>query len=349
MTIGDAVLAAAAAKSGRGCPGSRRRCARSRFSAWIVAAAGPRLSRRAHDDSAGRHRDRHRDRRVEQHARRGLRAGQPAGSGQAAGGIVHPREASRPDRAGGLCRRGAHPDSGDPRLRGAEKAVVALRVGTLEDGTAIGSGLATSVNRLRRDPAKSKVVLLLTDGVNNRGAIDPRTAADAAAAFGIKVYTVAVGTQGEAGFRPAGASPGSVTRCSRWRSTRCCSAKSPQQDRGPLLPGDRQRSLSRILPADRSAGAHAGGRPAVSGRRRVAHAVSPRRPRDAGGGAAAGLHGGGARAMSFDSFLLLARRRCWRDPGRSAGRGRSAARGAGRRCSGRRRAPREIPAVPGRG
>jgi Ca-activated chloride channel family protein len=79
-----------------------------------------------------------------------------------------------------------------------EQGVLALRVGTLEDGTAIGSGLATAVNRLRRIPAKSKVVLLLTDGVNNRGAIDPRTAADAATAFGIKVYTVGVGTQGEA-------------------------------------------------------------------------------------------------------------------------------------------------------
>jgi len=79
-----------------------------------------------------------------------------------------------------------------------EQAIGALRVGTLEDGTAIGSGLATAVNRLRRVPARSKVVLLLTDGVNNRGAIDPRTAADAAAAFGVKVYTVGVGTQGEA-------------------------------------------------------------------------------------------------------------------------------------------------------
>lgn len=79
-----------------------------------------------------------------------------------------------------------------------EQAVASLRVGTLEDGTAIGSGLATAVNRLRRVPAKSKVILLLTDGVNNRGTIDPRTAADAAAAFGIKVYTVGVGTQGEA-------------------------------------------------------------------------------------------------------------------------------------------------------
>lgn len=79
-----------------------------------------------------------------------------------------------------------------------EQAVLALRVGTLEDGTAIGSGLATAINRLRRVPAKSKVILLLTDGVNNRGAVDPRTAADAAAVFGIKVYTIGVGTQGEA-------------------------------------------------------------------------------------------------------------------------------------------------------
>jgi len=79
-----------------------------------------------------------------------------------------------------------------------EAAVMALRVGVLQDGTAIGSGLATAVNRLRHVPTRSKVILLLTDGVNNRGAIDPRTAADAAAAFGIKVYTVGVGTQGEA-------------------------------------------------------------------------------------------------------------------------------------------------------
>ena len=58
-----------------------------------------------------------------------------------------------------------------------EQAVSSLRIGSLEDGTAIGSGLATAVNRLRRAPGKSKVVLLLTDGENNRGRIDPRTAA----------------------------------------------------------------------------------------------------------------------------------------------------------------------------
>jgi Ca-activated chloride channel family protein len=79
-----------------------------------------------------------------------------------------------------------------------EQAVMDLKIGSLEDGTAIGSGLATAVNRLRRAPDKSKVVLLLTDGENNKGLIDPRTAAATASAFGIKVYTIGVGTIGEA-------------------------------------------------------------------------------------------------------------------------------------------------------
>ena len=79
-----------------------------------------------------------------------------------------------------------------------EQAVMDLKIGSLEDGTAIGSGLATAVNRLRRAPDKSKVILLLTDGENNRGLIDPRTAAATAAAYGIKVYTIGVGTIGEA-------------------------------------------------------------------------------------------------------------------------------------------------------
>jgi Ca-activated chloride channel family protein len=79
-----------------------------------------------------------------------------------------------------------------------EQSVEDLRVGGLEDGTAIGTGLATALNRLRRVPNKSKVVLLLTDGENNRGAVDPRTAAKAAEALGVRVYTIGVGTEGEA-------------------------------------------------------------------------------------------------------------------------------------------------------
>jgi len=73
-----------------------------------------------------------------------------------------------------------------------------IRNGLLEDGTAIGSGLATSVDRLRSSKAKSKVVILLTDGINNGGLIDPATALEIAKAFKVKVYTIGVGTNGYA-------------------------------------------------------------------------------------------------------------------------------------------------------
>ena len=70
--------------------------------------------------------------------------------------------------------------------------------GVIEDGTAIGMGLATAVNRIKDSKAKSKVVILLTDGVNNRGDVGPVTAAEIAASFGIRVYTIGVGTRGTA-------------------------------------------------------------------------------------------------------------------------------------------------------
>jgi len=73
-----------------------------------------------------------------------------------------------------------------------------VQLGTVEDGTAIGSALATSVNRLRGTTAKSKVVVLLTDGMNNAGKIAPAAAAEAAKTMGVKVYTIAAGTHGEA-------------------------------------------------------------------------------------------------------------------------------------------------------
>ncbi len=73
-----------------------------------------------------------------------------------------------------------------------------IRIGLLEDGTAIGSGLATSVDRLRNSKSKSKVVILLTDGVNNGGLIDPGTAKEIAKSFKVKVYTIGVGTDGYA-------------------------------------------------------------------------------------------------------------------------------------------------------
>lgn len=71
-----------------------------------------------------------------------------------------------------------------------------LRVGMIEDGTAIGMGLATAVKRLRNSDAESKVVILLTDGRNNRGEIDPLTAAQMAQAMGTKVYAIGAGTRG---------------------------------------------------------------------------------------------------------------------------------------------------------
>ncbi len=75
-----------------------------------------------------------------------------------------------------------------------------IRSGLIEDGTAIGNGLATAINRLRESEAKSKVIILLTDGVNNRGEIAPITAAEIAKAQGIRVYTIGVGTEGMAPY-----------------------------------------------------------------------------------------------------------------------------------------------------
>ncbi|HRO47919.1 VWA domain-containing protein [Agriterribacter sp.] len=79
-----------------------------------------------------------------------------------------------------------------------ESQIYQVDGGFLVDGTAIGSGLATSVDRLRSSEAKSKVVILLTDGENNGGLIDPRTAKEIAKSLGIKVYTIGIGSDGYA-------------------------------------------------------------------------------------------------------------------------------------------------------
>jgi len=75
-----------------------------------------------------------------------------------------------------------------------------VKSGMVEDGTAIGMGLATAVNRLKDSNAKSKIIILLTDGVNNKGVIAPFTAAEIAKEFGIRVYTIGVGTEGFAPY-----------------------------------------------------------------------------------------------------------------------------------------------------
>lgn len=86
-----------------------------------------------------------------------------------------------------------------------ESLLQKVNSGIIADGTAIGMGLATAVTRLQDSDAKSKVIILLTDGVNNSGFIDPLTAAETAQRFGIKAYTVGVGTEGFAPFPVQGA------------------------------------------------------------------------------------------------------------------------------------------------
>jgi Ca-activated chloride channel family protein len=81
-----------------------------------------------------------------------------------------------------------------------------LQVGLLKDGTAIGDGLAAAINRLRGRARESAVIVLLSDGENNQGTVDPLAAAEAAASLGIKVYTVGVGSEGVARV-PVGSAP----------------------------------------------------------------------------------------------------------------------------------------------
>lgn len=75
-----------------------------------------------------------------------------------------------------------------------------VKMGMIEDGTAIGDGLATAVNHLRNSQAVSKVIILLTDGVNNMGSLDPLSAAEIAKLYGVRIYTVGVGTNGMAPY-----------------------------------------------------------------------------------------------------------------------------------------------------
>lgn len=75
-----------------------------------------------------------------------------------------------------------------------------IKSGMIEDGTAIGDGLATSINRLKDSKAVSKVIILLTDGVNNMGSLDPLSSAEIAQIYGIRIYTIGVGTEGKAPY-----------------------------------------------------------------------------------------------------------------------------------------------------
>jgi Ca-activated chloride channel homolog len=109
--------------------------------------------------------------------------------------------AARPNDRMGIIAFAGHPYLVSPLTLDHDwlrKNLDRIGIGTNEDGTAIGSALAAAVNRLRASDAKSKVIVLLTDGVNNAGSMRPSLAAKAAAALGIKVYTIAVGAEGRA-------------------------------------------------------------------------------------------------------------------------------------------------------
>lgn len=92
------------------------------------------------------------------------------------------------------------PVTSDKQL--VKQAIESIEFGNLmiKDGTAIGTGLATAVNRLKESKAKSRIIILMTDGVNNGGFIEPKTAASIAKEFGLKVYTIGIGTNGNAEF-----------------------------------------------------------------------------------------------------------------------------------------------------
>ena len=141
-----------------------------------------------------------------------------------------------------------------------EQAVMDLKIGSLEDGTAIGSGLATAVNRLRRAPDKSKVILLLTDGENNKGLIDP------ADRRGDRRGVRHQGVHHRRRHHRRGAHPDRPRarrlplRAAAGADRRAAAAGDRREDRRPLLPRPRQRGLEPDLPPDRRAGEDAGDR-----------------------------------------------------------------------------------------
>ena len=186
-----------------------------------------------------------------------------------------------------------------------EQAVMDLKIGSLEDGTAIGSGLATAVNRLRRAPDKSKVVLLLTDGENNKGLIDPRTAAATAAAYGIKVYTIGVGTIGEAPIPTGRGLGGFRYELLPVRIDEPLLREIAAKTGGRYFRARDSEALSRIFRQIDAAREDADPGDPLHQIRGGHPAADPARARRAGARAAARQHAGGAGPMIFDAPLLL--------------------------------------------
>ena len=218
-----------------------------------------------------------------------------------------------------------------------EQAVMDLKIGSLEDGTAIGSGLATAVNRLRRAPDKSKVVLLLTDGENNKGLIDPRTAAATAAAFGIKVYTIGVGTIGEAPIPTGRGLGGFRYELLPVRIDEPLLREIAAKTGGRYFRARDSEALSRIFRQIDAAREDPDPGHPLHQVRGGHPAAAPARPRRAGARAAARQHAGGPRPMTFDAPLLLFLAPVLGAGARLRGVARPAAGGSGWRAAGRPR------------
>jgi Ca-activated chloride channel homolog len=128
-------------------------------------------------------------------------AGQPTNRLDVVKSVVEKFVAQRPNDKIGMVAFAGRPYLVSPLTMDQEfitKRLRDVKMGQVEDGTAIGSAIASSVDHLRDSKAKSRILILLTDGVNNAGAVNPLTAAEAAKALGIKIYTIGAGIRGEA-------------------------------------------------------------------------------------------------------------------------------------------------------
>ena len=129
--------------------------------------------------------------------------GQPANRLEVVKNVVGKFVGERPNDKLGMVAFAGRPYLVSPLTMDHEflsKRLESVKMGQVEDGTAIGSAIASAVDHLRDSDAKSRIIILLTDGVNTAGAVNPLTAAEAAKALGIKIYTIGAGTRGEAPF-----------------------------------------------------------------------------------------------------------------------------------------------------
>ena len=211
-------------------------------------------------DRGDRHRDR--PRRLRQHGGRGLPAPEPPGGGEGGGRGLRRRPARRPDRPGGLLRRGPHQGAADHRPPDAPLPGRLGRAGHLPRGTAIGVALATAAARLRDSEAKSRVIVLVTDGVIERRRDRPALGGGAVRRDGDP------GLHHRCRHRRPGAHPDRRSRTRRTGQTRAPGAAGHARGRGAAR-RDRRAHRRPVLP---------GHRPAGPGRRSSTRSTGWRRP-----------------------------------------------------------------------